>query len=350
MNNLTYNLGLPYIMPAQAQKHVTHNEALCALDAIVQLSVISRSLSAPPENASDGERFIVGSSASGAWDGKEDHIAVYDMDGWVFLSPQPGWRVWDIETRVLLIWTEQSWRAVAGDHSSSLTHGINADADVQNRLSLASEASLFNHDGHGHQLKINKKDGSETGSILFQSNYSGRGEIVSGSNDALELKVSADGQNFVSAVHISNSSGETHIPYLKYPGYWRWYNSATLIVTDTAAGSGTLCILDAASHNPSAAYDTQTGEFTAPSAGLYMLGVNFNTQGAQPFNCDIRVNNNTAARIQFSPDGFSHLSKTVLLTLSASDIVTLHAVEFASVRFDGGGLYDNITMLRLGVT
>jgi hypothetical protein len=30
-------LSLPFIMPSQAQKHVTHNEALKTLDAVVQL-------------------------------------------------------------------------------------------------------------------------------------------------------------------------------------------------------------------------------------------------------------------------------------------------------------------------
>jgi hypothetical protein len=31
----TPNLKLPYILPSQAQKHVTHNEALRLLDAVV---------------------------------------------------------------------------------------------------------------------------------------------------------------------------------------------------------------------------------------------------------------------------------------------------------------------------
>ena len=45
-------LGLPLILPAQAQKHVTHNEALVALDVIVQLSVINRDQTVPPAAAS----------------------------------------------------------------------------------------------------------------------------------------------------------------------------------------------------------------------------------------------------------------------------------------------------------
>ena len=37
--DLTENLQIPYILPSQAQKHVTHNEAIKALDAVVQLAV-----------------------------------------------------------------------------------------------------------------------------------------------------------------------------------------------------------------------------------------------------------------------------------------------------------------------
>ena len=40
MSDATTNLLLPYILAAQAQKHVTHNEALRLLDGLVQLSVL----------------------------------------------------------------------------------------------------------------------------------------------------------------------------------------------------------------------------------------------------------------------------------------------------------------------
>lgn len=57
----TPNLTLPYIMAAQAQKNVTHNEAIRALDALVQLSVVDRNLTAPPMTPNEGERYIVAS-------------------------------------------------------------------------------------------------------------------------------------------------------------------------------------------------------------------------------------------------------------------------------------------------
>ena len=40
----TTKLVLPLIEAAQAQKHVTHNEALLTLDVLIQLSVLDRDL------------------------------------------------------------------------------------------------------------------------------------------------------------------------------------------------------------------------------------------------------------------------------------------------------------------
>ena len=54
MPDTTAHLALPFIMAAQAQKHVTHNEALRLLDAMVQLSVLDRDLTAPLVSPADG--------------------------------------------------------------------------------------------------------------------------------------------------------------------------------------------------------------------------------------------------------------------------------------------------------
>ncbi|MFM1816744.1 MAG: hypothetical protein RLZ98_3439 [Pseudomonadota bacterium] len=76
------NLKLPYITAAQSQKHVTHDEALRALDAIVQLAVADRDLAMPSESPSEGARYIVGDGASGAWAGWSGHVAVWQNGSW----------------------------------------------------------------------------------------------------------------------------------------------------------------------------------------------------------------------------------------------------------------------------
>ena len=61
----TTRLALPLIEAAQSQKHVTHNEALVGLDALVQLSVRSRAMTPPAP--SEGDRYLVAATASGVF-------------------------------------------------------------------------------------------------------------------------------------------------------------------------------------------------------------------------------------------------------------------------------------------
>ncbi len=91
----TAQLDLPLVMPSQAQKHVTVNEALVRLDAVAQLRVVSSVVQAPPEVSSDGTGYLIPSGSEGAWQGKAGRIAIWSNGGWVYLTPKTGWRAWD---------------------------------------------------------------------------------------------------------------------------------------------------------------------------------------------------------------------------------------------------------------
>ncbi len=79
--DITPNLELPFILPSQAQKHVTHNEALRRLDAVVHLAVAGRDLASPPAEPEDGERHIVAADAAGEWTGHTGQIAAFARKG-----------------------------------------------------------------------------------------------------------------------------------------------------------------------------------------------------------------------------------------------------------------------------
>ncbi len=81
MPDISPILSLPLIMPAQAQKHVTHNEALRLLDVMVQLAVLNRNLSAAPALPSVGDRHIVAAGAVGTWAGQVGKIALFTSTG-----------------------------------------------------------------------------------------------------------------------------------------------------------------------------------------------------------------------------------------------------------------------------
>ena len=89
MSDTSAHLQLPYLLAAQAQKHVTHNEALRMLDGIVQLSVLDRHLATPPGAPAEGDRYIVAASASGDWTGWDNSVAYFVDGAWMRLVPAP---------------------------------------------------------------------------------------------------------------------------------------------------------------------------------------------------------------------------------------------------------------------
>ena len=118
----TPNLQLPFILAAQAQKHVTHNEAIRKLDAIVNLAVVDRDLAAPPVSPVEGQRYIVAASPTGAWAGQAAKIAAYPDGVWAFYTPIEGWIAWVADEDVLVIWNGTVWTTFSGGGGSS-DHG-----------------------------------------------------------------------------------------------------------------------------------------------------------------------------------------------------------------------------------
>lgn len=121
MSDDTPNLKLPYIMAAQAQKHVTHNEAIRNLDAVIQLSAKDRDLTSPPALPTNGERYIVAASASGEWSGMDGQIAAFQDNTWMFYAPKEGWLCWLADEGALATFDGTVWNEVSGGGSASNT-------------------------------------------------------------------------------------------------------------------------------------------------------------------------------------------------------------------------------------
>jgi hypothetical protein len=87
-------LSLPYLVAGQAQKEVTHNEALVLLDAGIGASAESVGLNAPPASPAIGQCWIVGPAPQAGWTGRAHSLAVWTEGGWRFLPAIEGMRVW----------------------------------------------------------------------------------------------------------------------------------------------------------------------------------------------------------------------------------------------------------------
>ena len=214
MSDSTARLGLPLLQPAQAQKHITHNEALARLDHITQLVIEEAGGTTPPTAPLEGATYFVGTGGIGDWSGQDGTLAAFFSGGWEFITPQDGWRLWDKARAALFV--VQSGTLVPAFGTAS-TFGVNTNADAYNRLSVSAPASLFTHDGAGHQLKVNKSGSAETASLLFQSNWTGHAEMgLSGDTD-FAIKVSADGGTWITALRFDASTGAATLPATNAP-------------------------------------------------------------------------------------------------------------------------------------
>jgi hypothetical protein len=177
MSDTTTHLGLPYLLAAQAQKHVTHNEALRLLDAMVQLSVLDRTRTAPPASPADGDRHLVASGATGVWSGWDLNIA-YRIDGaWIRLVPRVGWQVWVADEGVPLVWTGSAWQDVAERPLQVPRIGVSASSDTTHRLAVNSPGVLLNHAGAGIEATVNKAAAGNDAAFAFRTGFSARARI-----------------------------------------------------------------------------------------------------------------------------------------------------------------------------
>ncbi|MFO1100241.1 MAG: DUF2793 domain-containing protein [Xanthobacteraceae bacterium] len=214
------HLGLPFIEAAQAQKHVTHNEALIALDAVVMLAAIDRDLSAPPASPVEGARYLVKPPGSGAFAGKDNQIAHYLDGGWSFYAPAKGWTCYVEDEGRLLAWDGAAWEGAGGPITAlqNLTLlGAGTAADAANPFAAKLNNALWTaksvaEGGDGNlRYKLSKESAAKTLSMLFQDNYSGRAEIGLTGDDDFHFKTSPDGSSWVDALLLDRATGATKV-------------------------------------------------------------------------------------------------------------------------------------------
>jgi hypothetical protein len=109
MSQNTTRLALPFIIASQAQKHITHNEALRLLDGIVQLSVLDKDTISPPGSPVDGSAYIVPANAAGAWSGWDGDVAFRADGAWLRLGAAEGWRAYVADEGAVYLRTATGW-------------------------------------------------------------------------------------------------------------------------------------------------------------------------------------------------------------------------------------------------
>ncbi len=110
MTDITARLSLPLLSVGQAQKEITHNEALTRIDALVQPVVESIAPASVPSTPVIGRCWIVGTGATGAWAGNDGALANWTEGGWRFVPAFPGMSVWSIADNMVVTRQGATWQ------------------------------------------------------------------------------------------------------------------------------------------------------------------------------------------------------------------------------------------------
>lgn len=104
-------LALPLLQAGQAQKDITHNEALTRLDLAVAAAVKDAGGNVPPAAPDEGACWLVGPAPTGDWAGHAATLAGWTAGGWRFVVPTEGMTVWNEASRCEYRFVDGAWEA-----------------------------------------------------------------------------------------------------------------------------------------------------------------------------------------------------------------------------------------------
>ena len=144
----TPRLGLWTLIPGQAQKETSVNEALHLLDAVVAGAVEEPARTDPPTTPVVGTSYIVADQATGEWSGRDGAFAAFTPGGWRYVAPTDGLTVLAKATGITLRYRSGTWGQVLGERQSSIPDVIGGTtADAESRAAIAAILSALRAHG-----------------------------------------------------------------------------------------------------------------------------------------------------------------------------------------------------------
>lgn len=206
----TPNLGLPRLIAAQAQKHVTMNEALERVDALAQLAILDAELTAPPSAPSNGDRYIVASGSTGDWTGHTGEIAAWQNGIWVFYPPQEGWLAFVIASNAFIVFRDGAWRPSFGAGGNVQFDTLGIGTEPQNGVTLVAEgdSSLFTASNADHRVTVNRASDAGTASLILSTAHQASAEITQ-NPQGFQIKIARASGELVPALSAAFSGSQT---------------------------------------------------------------------------------------------------------------------------------------------
>lgn len=109
MSETSARFPLPLLVPGQAQKEMTHNEALALIDILLNPVVEAVNETTPPIAPTPGQCWVIGVAPTGTWSGRDLMIAGWTDGGWRFAPCPEGVSVWSKADQLPVRKTASGW-------------------------------------------------------------------------------------------------------------------------------------------------------------------------------------------------------------------------------------------------
>jgi hypothetical protein len=243
----THKLKLPLIHSGQAQKEITHNEALCLLDVLINTVIQDIFVNKPPLEAALGELYIIGENPIAEFANHPNKIAQKLESGWRFITA-PKWLIATIDqggsryTYSGKIWLKLSESNPAAFASAALPQVPIQQIQVQNDYLIKQDNGEYLQVVHlQEELEVKGGAYAETKikiphhSVLIAVNI----RVIKAIQGASSFSVGTDEDKSRYGSGLSSSQDTTNVGLTNHPMTY-WYDKPIRITADNGSFSGGL--------------------------------------------------------------------------------------------------------------
>ena len=224
----TGRLGLPYILQAQAQKEVTHNQALNILDVLVN-TVVEAIVDELPEAANEGDIYITG----------RGKLAQYSKGSWTYYQPIDWMEVWLKSTNSRMMYSNGDW----------VGSGSTIKAGNVKELSESLQVSQWQED-----IKLS---GASTSSAKFLPDHSSviavNTWVIEPITGVANFSIGVKGDVGRYGPNISSAKDTTNVGMTNYPITY-YYNTPVIFTAKDGNFTGGVIRLSAQYFKPKGAW------------------------------------------------------------------------------------------------
>lgn len=230
------------------------NANLRQLDALVMGAVKDKDLTAPPGGPADGDRYIVGGSATGDWAAHDDEIAQYETDEWVFYTPKEGWIAWVADEDLFYVFDGSAWaelEAGTGGTSHNILSATHTDSTagtvVRGDLIVGKTGPTWDRLALGVSGKVLKSDGNDVvwgdeagGGATTAYVFLNPRDFYHGSGQAVTSRGS--GTSEAPVLNLSGSADQVLLGYFTVPAGYSSVASLKFIYCNTGTSANNFVI------------------------------------------------------------------------------------------------------------